>query len=64
MAKSRTADRIVYRAPNNVYTALVLVALIVQMAGFAALYFEHQRVFGTGVFDEAPKASTPTPATR
>jgi hypothetical protein len=44
-------DRIVeVRPSNNVYTALVAIAVVVEIIGFVALFMRHSQLFGKGLF--------------
>lgn len=50
MSRIATGDKVVVKAGTNIYTMLVIVATLVQLIGFIAIFMRHQTVFGTGLF--------------
>ena len=50
MSRLSTPEQIPVRPTNNVYTALVVVCVVIEIIGLIALYVTHSNVFGTGLF--------------
>jgi hypothetical protein len=50
MSRAGGPDQIVVRPTNNVYTALVVVCVVVELVGIIALFLRHDTVFGKGLF--------------
>lgn len=45
-----TGDEIPVQATNDVYTALVVIAVVAEIVALVLLFFRHDAVFGTGLF--------------
>jgi len=45
MSRASAGDAIVVRPSNNVYTALVAIAIVVEILGFVALIMRHGELF-------------------
>ena len=50
MSRLGAPEQIIVRPTNNVYTALVVVCVIVQIIGIVVLYMRHQSLFNKGLF--------------
>jgi hypothetical protein len=50
MSRAGGPEQIIVRPTNNVYTALVVICVVVELVGLIALFMRHQTVFGTGLF--------------
>jgi hypothetical protein len=50
MSRFSTPEQIPVRPTNNIYTALVVICVVVEIIGFIALYMQHEAVFGKGLF--------------
>jgi hypothetical protein len=50
MSRAGAGDVIEVKPAMNVYTALVWVAVVAQLIGFAALYFKSTEIFDKGLF--------------
>ena len=50
MSRIARNEPIVVRPANDIYTALVIVALLVEIVGLVVLYLNHTKLFGTGLF--------------
>ncbi len=46
MSRLSGPEQIVVRPTNNVYTALVVICVVVEIIGLIALYLRHATVFG------------------
>ncbi len=50
MSRMSSPEQIVVRPTNNVYTALVVICVVVEIVGLIVLYVKHQDLFGTALF--------------
>jgi hypothetical protein len=50
MSRVSGPEQIVVRPANNVYTALVIVCVVIEFVGLIALFLTHKTLFGTGLF--------------
>ncbi len=50
MSRMSGPEQIVVRPTNNVYTALVVVCVVIEVIGLISLYMKHSELFGTGLF--------------
>ena len=46
MSRAGGPEQIIVRPTNNVYTALVVICVVVQIVGLIALYMRHKTLFG------------------
>ena len=46
MSRLSTPEQIVVRPTNNIYTALVVVCVVVEIVGLIALFLKHSELFG------------------
>ena len=46
MSRLNAPETIAVRPTNNVYTALVVICVVVEIIGLIALYLRHSTVFG------------------
>lgn len=45
MSRAATGDTVVVKPVNNVYTVLVLIAIVAEIIGFVALFLRHADIF-------------------
>ena len=50
MSRMGTSEQIVVRPTNNVYTALVVICVVVEIVGIIVLYVKHQELFNSPLF--------------
>ena len=50
MSRAGAPEQIVVRPTNNIYTALVVVCVVVELVGLIVLFMRHQAVFNQGLF--------------
>ena len=50
MSRLAAPEQIIVRPTSNIYTALVVVCVVVQIVGLIALFVRHQELFGKGLF--------------
>jgi hypothetical protein len=50
MSRLNAPGTIEVRPSNNVYTALVVICVVVEIIGLIALYLRHQTVFDKSIF--------------
>ena len=50
MSRAGGPEQIVVRPNNNIYTALVVVCVVLELVGFIAMYMRHSTLFGESLF--------------
>jgi len=50
MSRAGGPEQIIVRPTNNVYTALVVICVVVEIIGLIVLFARHQAIFGQGLF--------------
>ena len=50
MSRMSSPEQIVVRPTNNVYTALVVICVVVEIVGLIVLYVKHQDLFNSPLF--------------
>ena len=50
MSRVAAGEQIEIKPTNNVYTVLVVVAVVVEIAAFVVLFMRHNTLYGTSLF--------------
>ena len=50
MSRGGAPEQIVVRPTNNIYTALVVVCVVVLLVGLITLFIRHSTLFGSSLF--------------
>lgn len=50
MSRMGGPEQIIVRPTNNVYTALVVICVVVEIIGMIVMYVKHQELFSNGLF--------------
>jgi len=50
MSRATAGDVVVVRPSNDIYTALVIVAVVAQLVTFAIVYLKYKALFGADLF--------------
>ena len=53
MSRAGGPEQIVVRPTNNVYTALVVICVVVLIIGLIVLFMRHQEIFEQGLFSSS-----------
>jgi len=50
MSRAATGDVVTVKPANNIYTVLVIAAVVVQIIGLVSIILRYQTLFGTNIF--------------
>lgn len=50
MSRAGGPEQIIVRPTNNVYTALVVMCVVLEIVGLIVLYVRHDSLFNSGLF--------------